>query len=124
MRLITHNMLKCNIRGVEDGYPLRIQAENIEIIESEFDADMIKSMILKINWPALISACSDMAFTELNGLEELNEEAKSDESVLRRIHKVLFDVHLLQGHLVCPTSGRKFPVKDGIPNMLLHEDEV
>ena len=25
---------------------------------------------------------------------------------------------------VCPETGRKFPVADGIPNMLLNEDEV
>ena len=40
MRLITHNMLKCNIRGVTEGYPLILEADNIQIDESneeEFD---------------------------------------------------------------------------------------
>jgi hypothetical protein len=36
MRLITHNMLKCNIKGVESGYPLQIEVENIEEIPCEF----------------------------------------------------------------------------------------
>jgi multifunctional methyltransferase subunit TRM112 len=40
MRLITHNLLKCNIKGVENGYPLIIEAEKIETQESEFDAGM------------------------------------------------------------------------------------
>ncbi len=31
-------MLKCNIRGVENGYPLKIEAEKIEEIVSEFDS--------------------------------------------------------------------------------------
>ena len=35
MRLITHNMLKCNIRGVENGYPLKIEAEEVEVIEEQ-----------------------------------------------------------------------------------------
>ena len=35
MRLITHNMLKCNVRGVEDGYPLRVEPEKIDVIECE-----------------------------------------------------------------------------------------
>jgi len=26
--------------------------------------------------------------------------------------------------LICPESGRKFPISKGIPNMLLNEDEV
>lgn len=37
MRLITHNMLKCNIRGVENGYPLKIVAEKVETIPVEID---------------------------------------------------------------------------------------
>ena len=34
----------------------------------------------------------------------------------------LTKVHLVEGELVCPETGRKFPVRQGVPNMLLHED--
>ena len=44
--------------------------------------------------------------------------------MLKEMHHLLFEVHVLEGHLICPESGRRFPIKDGIPNMLLHEDEV
>lgn len=37
MRIITHNMLKCNVRGVENGYPLIIEAETTEVVECEFN---------------------------------------------------------------------------------------
>ena len=30
----------------------------------------------------------------------------------------------MEGELECPETGRKFPIKRGIPNMLLDEDEV
>ena len=30
----------------------------------------------------------------------------------------------MEGDLECPETGRKFPVAEGIPNMLLREDEV
>lgn len=33
-------------------------------------------------------------------------------------------VCLEEGSLVCPETGRRFPVSKGIPNMLLNEDEV
>jgi multifunctional methyltransferase subunit TRM112 len=49
---------------------------------------------------------------------------KADVDMLKELHHLLFEVHVLEGHLVCPESGRRFPIKDGIPNMLLHEDEV
>lgn len=38
MRLITHNMLKCSVRGVEKGYPLKITAETVENVPAEFNA--------------------------------------------------------------------------------------
>ena len=33
-------------------------------------------------------------------------------------------VEVKEGELECPESGRKFNITNGIPNMLLHEDEV
>ena len=47
-----------------------------------------------------------------------------DNSVIANLYRVLFDVYVIEGWLVCPDTGRKFPVKDGIPNMILHEDEI
>ena len=47
-----------------------------------------------------------------------------DEPALMALHKILFDIHVHEGNLICPESGRRFPIKDGIPNMLLHEDEI
>ena len=33
-------------------------------------------------------------------------------------------MEVINGDLICPESSRKFPVTDGIPNMLLNEDEI
>lgn len=35
-----------------------------------------------------------------------------------------WQIEIVDGNLVCPESGRKFPIKNGIANMLLNEDEV
>jgi len=55
---------------------------------------------------------------------QFSEQLLEDEEFVQAVHRVLFDVHVISGHLVCPDTGRKFPIKDGIPNMLLNEDEV
>ena len=41
MRLIAHNMLKCNIRGIENGYPLKIEHEKVEVVEYEYSPGKI-----------------------------------------------------------------------------------
>lgn len=37
MKLLTHNMLACHIKGVKNNYPFKIEAE--EVVEREADFD-------------------------------------------------------------------------------------
>ncbi|KAJ0582763.1 hypothetical protein HanHA300_Chr04g0155651 [Helianthus annuus] len=80
-------------------------------------------MFSKIDWKALADASKIMGYAELP--DEVPEQTvvESDE-FLRKFHHALLEVHLEEGALVCPESDRRFPVNKGIPNMLLHEDEV
>ena len=59
-----------------------------------------------------------------DGSLELKDGYDSDSDFLRRAHHVLLEVEVINGDLVCPETGRKFPIADGVPNMLLNEDEV
>ncbi|MFS7888292.1 hypothetical protein Hanom_Chr00s000001g01593231 [Helianthus anomalus] len=64
-----------------------------------------------------------MGYAELPNEFSDQTVVESDE-FLRKSHNALLEVHLEEGALVCPEAGRQFPVNKGIPNMLLHEDEV
>ena len=60
-------------------------------------------------------------------MTDLPQEAPSpttDEESVKRVHHALLEVEVIDGELVCPETGRKFPIKQGIPNMLCNEDEV
>lgn len=47
-----------------------------------------------------------------------------DTEFLQKLHHVLLEVDIVEGNLECPETGRIFPITEGIPNMLLNEDEV
>ena len=51
----------------------------------------------------------------------LSEDLVSDSGFLRALYHVLMNVHLVQGMLTCPVTGREFPVTDGIPNMVIND---
>jgi multifunctional methyltransferase subunit TRM112 len=57
------------------------------------------------------------------GGQGLGQELAEDEQFLKALYHVLMNVHLIQGMLTCPVTGREFPVMDGIPNMMIQEDE-
>ena len=56
--------------------------------------------------------------------KNLIEDYENDEEFLKKVHHVLLEVEVITGELICPESGRKFPINEGIPNMLLNEDEL
>lgn len=119
-------MLRCNAKGVENGYPLLIEATGVEVVESEFDMTAVRSLLGKLNFGALKSAAESLSMAEcLAGAEApLSEALLESVEFLKAVHRLLFEVHVQEGMLVCPESGRKFPIREGIPNMLLHEDEI
>ncbi|KAJ4874508.1 Multifunctional methyltransferase subunit TRM112-like protein [Raphanus sativus] len=122
MRLIVHNMLTCNIKGVVNKFPLRIEAEKVVIKkEVDFNTDFLRHMLAKIEWKALVDGARSMGYTEL---PDHAPEAEESYSFLKKFHHALLELHLEEGSLVCQETGRKFPVEKGVPNMLLHEDEV
>ncbi|KAL7573795.1 hypothetical protein ACA910_007824 [Epithemia clementina (nom. ined.)] len=185
MRLLTHNFLQSTVKGTENGYPLQIEVERVELEDppSEINRDLLLRLLPKLNYPALLQGAEQIAphvpglptlpkelppyFLSLSGppappnnnsdsdsntaaaaaatfsqpasdekdpetevVEEAattrleNESEDNLQTLEANLHKILFDVHLIDGALICPGTGRRFPVKDAIPNMLLHADEI
>ncbi|KAJ8747427.1 hypothetical protein K2173_001008 [Erythroxylum novogranatense] len=122
MRLLTHNMLSSKIKGVSNGFPLRIEVEKVIEKQVELNPDFLKNIFPKVDWKALVEAGRTMGFAELP--EEADLLMLDSSEFLSKFHHALLELHLEEGALVCPETGRKFPVNKGIPNMLLHEDEV
>ncbi|KAG2452559.1 hypothetical protein HYH02_002796 [Chlamydomonas schloesseri] len=115
-------MLSCHIKNVRNGYPFLIEVVKVSEHEADFDPDFLKHIFPRINWPAFLQGAVSLGCRE--GLpEEANESMLEDEGFLKRFHHALLEVFLEEGSLVCPETGRKFPVSKGIPNMLLNEDE-
>ncbi|KAF5739735.1 multifunctional methyltransferase subunit TRM112-like protein [Tripterygium wilfordii] len=123
MRLLIHNMLSSNIKGVINGFPLRIEVDKVEEKQVDFDAAFLRKMFHKIEWKALLDAALTLGYAELPEEAPDSSVLESDE-FLQKFHHALLELDLEEGALVCPETGRKFPVTKGIPNMLLHEDEV
>ncbi|XP_014612983.1 PREDICTED: multifunctional methyltransferase subunit TRM112-like protein [Polistes canadensis] len=124
MKLLTHNMLTSkSLKGVTVGYPLEIIAKDVKISEVDFNSEFIMRIIPKVDWPTLWKAAESIGHVgELP--PELVEGYDKNIDFLKKVHHVLLEVEVINGDLLCPESGRKFPINDGIPNMLLNEDEV
>uniref|UniRef100_H2YV57 Multifunctional methyltransferase subunit TRM112-like protein n=1 Tax=Ciona savignyi TaxID=51511 RepID=H2YV57_CIOSA len=123
MRLITHNMLTSHVKGVKNGYPLLITAKDVKEQEVDFNPDFVSKMITRIEWPALTKAMEMVGKTDLLPTE-VPKDYETDNDFLKKAHHALMEIEIISGCLSCPETGREFPITNGIPNMLLNEDEV
>lgn len=110
----------------QKGYPLKIEATQVVIEKSPVDRELVVRLLPKLQYATLLDAARQLSENCDEPLPELPAELGNelDDATISALHKILFDVHVLEGNLICPDTGRKFPVKEGIPNMILHEDEV
>ena len=123
MKLITHNILQNNLKDGQKGYPLVIQATKIDKVIAEFNLEFLVRMIDRLEYPVLVHAL------EMIGMKGflpvlLPEKFQEDEEFMKNLHHALLEIDIIEGEMVCPVSGRKFPIKDGIPNMLLTDEEA
>ena len=93
------------------------------------DAELVSKTLPKLDYSAVLGAVREIADkVDPSKLPEIpQEQPEGDEietSVLEALYHVLFNVHVMEGSLICPDTGRRFPIKQGIPNLILHEDEI
>ena len=74
MRILTHNMLMCNVKGCNtNNFPLEIKATSIETIQSEFNPDLVKNLLPKLEWSALVQGCKDVRIVSKKNLNFLRQ---------------------------------------------------
>eukprot|EP00967_Tisochrysis_lutea_P123562 scaffold205779_cov24-Tisochrysis_lutea.AAC.1 len=135
--------------GTHNGFPLRIEVEQMEEVEAEFNAEFTARMVAKIEYKALIDTVASVSAAQPDrsplpggarqpasrsvshlhlSLLQLNVDSKlpaalpedyaTNEEFLQALHHVLLEIEIVTGTLVCPETGKRFAIKDGIPSML------
>lgn len=126
MKLLTHNILTSKmLKGVVTGYPLKLNAVKIEVKKADYQSEFIQRIMQKVNYDALYEAAVAIGHAgDLPQISDYKPELLNEEDTLKKLHTTLLEVEIIEGELVCPETGRKFPISNGIPNMLVNEDEV
>ncbi len=97
----------------------------MKVREVDYNSEFVSKLLPKLDWAEVCRAAASI--DQLGDLKPEDVEKpghESDEEFLKKAHHVLLEVEVINGELICPETGRSFPISDGIPNMLLNEDEV
>ncbi|KAH8612939.1 putative Trm like protein [Trypanosoma vivax] len=124
MRLLTHNFLCCLAC---QSFPLCVQADELEVLSLEFNADFVRVMLARMDYEFLTNAFEGLRgkLEEMGGTvkslpEKLEQVDLSDDSEdLRAIHYAIQEVAVRQGALVCSQCKREYAIREFIPDMVL-----
>ena len=115
MRILTHNSLRCPAKDVTLGYPLLLDIDELEIEETECNVDFIRHVVPSLDWKGVLVASEAIG---LQGIpNNFEKHLLDDKDFILAMHNLLLDIQIVSGFLICPESNRKFPIKEGIPDM-------
>ena len=126
MKAITHNILMCNTKkcsGTDKNYPLIVKPSDIQKREVDFDLERIKKIYDKQDKRGLNQFCKDLNFFKYD-FTTVDDDIKSQKEFWEYIHHLLNEISVNEGMLICPNCNREYPIKNGIINMVLQDDEM
>jgi multifunctional methyltransferase subunit TRM112 len=116
MRLLSHNLLICNVAKCEkNNFPLIIEVEKSIYRSSDFNRENIKKLVRKLDWFALYKTVTDMGETSFP--KDLTAEYLENEENLRKLHRIILDVHPPLCRLILLRASSSAPTaRDSIPS--------
>ena len=123
MRILTQNILMCNVKScVKKEIALQLIVDKSEIIETEFNPELVKKTLSRLNWNNFVETSNSLGEKDLPN--ELQEDLLNNNDFLVKMHNMLFQFHVVEGTLMCGECKRVYPIKNGIPNLLLDDSEI
>ncbi|KYQ93320.1 hypothetical protein DLAC_05988 [Tieghemostelium lacteum] len=121
MKILTYNMMSCSKKQcVGKGHPLKLDCTESQTLTQDFQLEFIKNMIPRLDWDG-IRAVAPMFNINLGDNIEGQLE---NEEFLKNLFKLVVNTKIIKGKLTCPSCNREYFIENGIPNMLLREDEI
>jgi multifunctional methyltransferase subunit TRM112 len=116
MRLLTYTALRCPAKGVANTLPLLLEISEMNVVETEVNPDFIKHILPSLNWEHVLVAARAV---NLAGMPDaFSKELLEDNDFVEAVHRLLLDIHILSGSLICQETGKRFPIEKGQPDMM------
>ena len=123
MRVLTHNTLKSPAKDAAQGLPLALEIGELKVVESPLNVEFMRATLPSLDWSGLLVAARAVGLAEGTLPERYDPVVLADATLLQSLHTLLLDIHIESGALVCTETGRRFPIANGIPNMLIGEQD-
>ena len=120
MHLIGQTILCCRVKGCPSHgkKSLKILIKKHEKTPREFKKVLAEKLLKIVDYELVL------ALAEFMGIKIPASKADVKEEELPKVFELMVGVDIVDGDLECPDCHRKFPILDGIPNLILEDKEI
>ncbi|KAM4055941.1 hypothetical protein HRG_002866 [Hirsutella rhossiliensis] len=122
MKILTLNFLTCarkECKKSSASFPLHPKDAELVTDDAEVNCDLLVNVLPRLDWAALCTTACELGFPQLPEQAPSQEQLRSDEAMLRDMHHLLLETHIVVGKLECGNCGHEYAIKEGIANFLL-----
>ena len=123
----------CNKKGcTTNNFPLKVIATKVEMYGEdslmEYSKPLMQRLFEKLDMDALRATVDDLKWPDVQNIPDSKtieeQNLYENEEFLMLLHDICCKRHITEGTLICNSCKREYPLKNGVVNMLLTEDEV
>ncbi|OIR58676.1 MAG: protein and tRNA methyltransferase regulatory subunit Trm112 [Amphiamblys sp. WSBS2006] len=122
MNLLVHNLVQCRRKSCLENntaFPLLLQPEKLETRSVEYSEDFITNILPKIEWEGLARTLDSL---KVEHTVPSSIPTETNTQFFHEMHSHLLEKEVVEGRMVCSGCQQVYPIREGIPNMLLAED--
>ena len=120
MRLISINILCCRVKNCKGGEKsLELKVDKFEEVKKDLNREALLKMLDMMDWVLIVELSS---IIKVNIPD--NRPSEIDDDLMNMLHRLIFEIDILEGNLKCSSCDRLYPIIDGIPNLILDDKEI
>ena len=93
-----------------------------------YSKPLMQRLLEKLDINALRQTLSELNWEDCQPLPDEDtvraQKLENDDAFLENLHRICCTRHITEGTLQCNNCQREYPIKNGVCNMLLNEEEV
>lgn len=124
MKFLTTNFVKCAVKGCQTldlAFPLHFSECQLVQQEMDYNPEFICHMLERLDWQAVVQVAQELgnSLLPLQKPESLDPIMEDDQAVLKDLHTLLVETHIIEGKMECGLCHHVYHIKNLIPNFLL-----
>ena len=121
MHLLSHSILCCRVKTCpsQGKNSLAVDIKDFKDTPRTFSVALLQKLLALVDYALVLSLADRVKIA----VPATKEDVKTEDEQ-KAVFKLISEIDIIDGELSCKDCSRRYPIMDGIPNLILEDDEI